>query len=195
MFAEEKYRTFGRRFWAGIIDGLVLSPLTLVDTAATLTHQPKWILVSWAIVSVCAYPAYSILMHGFFGRTVGKRVMHVVVLDVSEQRRLSFSQAFLRDLGLVFFSSLHLVNLVRTIIVYGVFDDNSYMPTWMRAFIGLGGLIWYSIELLTALLNDTQRAIHDRIAGTVVVDEGAVPLRIMKRLFGDSKTGSVSILG
>jgi len=188
MFAEEKYRTFGQRFCAGIIDGLVLSPLAIVDTAATLTHQPKWILVSWAVVSICAYPAYSILMHGFFGRTVGKRVMHVIVLDVSEQRRLSFSQAFLRDLGLLFFSSLQLADLVRTIIVYGVYDDHSHTPTWMRVVIGFGGLIWYSIELLTAILNDKQRAIHDRIAGTVVVNQSAVPVTIMERLTGSRES-------
>src|SRR5262249_37706960 len=172
MFEEEKYRTFAQRFWAGIIDGLVLSPIAIIDSIAETTHQPKLVLVIYAIISVCAYPLYSILMHGFFGRTVGKRVMHVIVLDVSEQRRLSFKQAVLRDAGLVFFNLFNLVALVRTIVLYGVYDEHSYRPTWMRVLVGFGGLIWYSLELLTALFGDKHRAVHDRIAGTVVVNKG-----------------------
>ena len=180
MLTEEKYKTFAQRFWAGIIDGLVLCPLAIVDTAAGFPHQPRWFLVPWAIISVCAYPLYSILMHGFFGRTVGKRVMRVIVLDVSEQRKLSFKQAFLRDAGLVFFSSFQLVNLVHTILVYGVYDERAFMPHWVRVIVSFGGLIWYALELLTALFGDKQRALHDRIAGTVVVNDGAVPLRVME---------------
>ena len=36
---QAKYQTFARRFWAGILDGLVLMPLAFIDTFVWSSHE------------------------------------------------------------------------------------------------------------------------------------------------------------
>jgi uncharacterized RDD family membrane protein YckC len=96
-----KYRTVGPRFWAGFIDGLVLLPVVVFDDYLSSPKRGLLILVSWAIVSYSAFWLYSVSLHARYGQTLGKRAMHVKVLDVSEERIPSLRQALLRDIGYI----------------------------------------------------------------------------------------------
>src|SRR5262249_23205616 len=67
----EKYRTTVKRFWAGFIDGLVFLPLPLINPVVWNANLPMSWLVTWMLFSNSAFLLYSVLMHGFYGQTLG----------------------------------------------------------------------------------------------------------------------------
>lgn len=165
---HRRYQTFFPRFWAGIIDTLIAIPffiaITLLWEASTSTLVA---VLCFAIVTF-AYAAYSILMHGYYGQTLGKRAMKIRVLSVDDEPA-SMRQALLRDC----------VWLALAII--GFFLDlpevlgGEYLTTLneetslLEDIIAHGTSAWLVLEMITMLFNDKRRAIHDLIAGTVVV--------------------------
>src|SRR5688500_16537386 len=94
---EKKYRTFWLRFWAGNVDALVLSPILLVDYWFWKQDIPIATRVPWFTLSSLVWPAYSILLHGRSGQTVGKRLLRIRVVDVSGEA-LTMVQALRREL-------------------------------------------------------------------------------------------------
>src|SRR5208283_1991020 len=118
LLAMDKYRTFGSRFWAGFIDGLVFLPISLSDSYLSSPARGPKILISWAIFSYSAYWLYSVLLHARYGQTVGKRAMHVKVMDVSEERIPSLKQAFLRDAVYIALNTSSLVYFIYLVVAH-----------------------------------------------------------------------------
>jgi uncharacterized RDD family membrane protein YckC len=172
MFVEEKYQTFSGRFWAGFIDFLVLLPIGLVSMVMFSTANPKWLVIGWAIIYFASDPMYSVLMHANYGRTVGKRTMHVIVLDVSEQRIPSLKQAILRDIVLIVSQSILLANFIRVMISTGSVKHIDDQMGWFGQALSWATFVWFLLELVTMLFSSKRRALHDLIAGTVVVEVG-----------------------
>jgi uncharacterized RDD family membrane protein YckC len=160
-----KYRTFWPRFWARMIDGIVFIPLDLIGEMAfgtAITHNALWIFSSVLIVF-----AYSVLMHGYFGQTIGKMIVRVRVLDISETK-LSLRQAFFRDavpIALAFliliFDKSHFIPVERDILI-----NEMSIPVRLLFYVSA---LWFFLELITMLSNKKRRALHDFIAGSVVV--------------------------
>jgi uncharacterized RDD family membrane protein YckC len=114
---------------------------------------------------------WSVLFVGFTGTTPGKMLfgLRVAVMG-NEEQKVSFARAVKREL----------LNLV-TILMYAVMLSLSAWegPAVGSADAGLRYLVWEAAvvieviirwsEILTALFNKRRRAIHDFIAGTVIV--------------------------
>lgn len=94
----------------------------------------------------------------------------VKVLDVSEDGTLSLRQAFLRDIGSVAISSLAYVYLVQ-LVVSGRYAEGAQVNETPGMILGIAALSWFLLEILTMLTNPKRRALHDFIAGTVVVKD------------------------
>ena len=165
----DQYKTFGKRFWAGFIDGLVLLPLSSFNDYLSAPARGPLILVTWAIFSYSAYWIYSVLLHARYGQTVGKRVMHVKVLDVSEERIPSLAQAFLRDSGWIIINISMLIYLVFLVLTHKYIHGTEQADTVPGQILAFAGLGWFVLEILTMLTNSKRRALHDLIAHTVVV--------------------------
>jgi len=165
----DKYKTFGPRFWAGFIDGLVFLPMGLFDNYLSSPARGPIILISWAIASYSVYWLYSVALHARYGQTLGKRAMDVKVMDVSEERIPSLRQAFLRDAGYIVINASSLVYFIYIVVshkyVTGTEQVNS-LPEIILTFASLG---WFLLEVITMLTNPKRRAIHDLIAKTVVL--------------------------
>jgi uncharacterized RDD family membrane protein YckC len=179
LMIEKKYKTFWRRFFAIIIDVLVLVPITMLLENISQTTGVQFF--SW-FNNFTIY-AYTIILHGLYGQTLGKYILRVKVLTLSETK-ISFKNAFLRDA----------IPLLLTFIIVGYmfiyfgpllssFDSNE-MPSeqqlmevmlqMQKTFLPMMILTlmhnaWILLELITMLTNNKRRAIHDFIAGTVVV--------------------------
>jgi uncharacterized RDD family membrane protein YckC len=118
------------------------------------------------------------LLHRFYGQTLGKRIMKIRVLSVDDEP-ITMRQAVLRDsvwLGLL------LIGFVLNLPA--VLAGDSYLVTidvTDSVEIGISYIssAWLILEMITMLFNDKRRAIHDLIAGTVVVRDE--PLRRRKR--------------
>ena len=165
---HERYQTFWRRFAAGILDGGVLLPLSWFDQWIWDNVTTTAILVTWFIMNSLSYLLYSVLLHGYFGQTVGKRLVSVKVFDLSGSK-LSMKQAILRD-------SVWIVLTLYGVLIDlpGIFEGkNPYSSTSELSLALLVSLYaaaaWFVLELITMLTNPKRRAIHDFIAGSVVM--------------------------
>lgn len=166
----ERYKTFAQRFWAGIIDGLVLLPIGLFNGYFSSPARGPVTLVLWATFFYSVGWVYSVTLHARYGQTVGKRLMHVKVLDVSEQRIPSLSQALLRDSGGILLNVGALIYFIYLVLahryVHGARRADG-LPGQILDFASLG---WFLLEVFTMLANHKRRAFHDLIAKTVVVN-------------------------
>jgi uncharacterized RDD family membrane protein YckC len=166
MTREPKYRTFWPRVGAGIVDALVFVPLWVVDDWIWESDAPVWVNLAWYFTFTFSFLAYSVILHGRYGQTIGKRLCGVRVVDISEDR-LSWGQAVLRDLPNVVYPLWASVGAARLILA-GV---SPYPETLSEAdrqemfFLN----VWFAVELLTTLTNSKRRSVHDFLARSVVV--------------------------
>jgi uncharacterized RDD family membrane protein YckC len=163
-----KYQTFWPRFWAGWIDVLIFVPIWLIDSWLANSRGLPLLLASWYILYTLSADIYSVTMHARYGQTIGKMVMGIRVLDLSESS-LSLRQALLRDAVPIVFSVIAITQGVPLILVglspyYSVGE-----ASWIDILTLGSSLIWFGAELVTMLTNSKRRAIHDYIAGSVVV--------------------------
>ena len=166
---DYKYSTFGPRFWAGFVDGIVFLPVNLLDNYLSSPARTAFVLIAWALFSCPAYWVYSVALHAYRGQTVGKKAMKVKVMDVSEQRIPSLRQALLRDLGTIVASTFALIYVIYLVVSHRYsepFSPSSHWPIFVLGFANLG---WFLLEITTMYTNSRRRAFHDLIAGTVVV--------------------------
>ena len=163
----DRYSTFWPRFWAGMVDGFVLCPISIIDG---YMYPPvgKTLLVIWTIFAFLTYSTYSVLMHARYGQTVGKKATHIRVMNVDEDRIPSLRQAILRDIGEIgpgFISSAYIILLILT----DRYSKDTLASNWAMISLSFASLGWFIVELVTMLTNKKRRALHDLIAGTVVV--------------------------
>ena len=92
--------------------------------------------------------------------------MRIKVFDIDEKNVIGYRRAFLRESVWFFVSIAGLVLLIyktrdNTSLREELIYDNSVM---------IISSIWLVTELITMLTNSKRRALHDYIAGSVVID-------------------------
>jgi uncharacterized RDD family membrane protein YckC len=163
--AMSRYRTFWPRFWAGILDGFILMPVALVMSWLAM-YSSVSALTFLFVASEALGVTYSILLHGRYGQTLGKKWLGVKVLHVNESR-LTMRQAIVRDSPLILMSAVSATIGIRYIANGGNPLAFERMP--MPDFLVYAGGLWFLAEVATMLTNEKRRALHDWIAGSVVV--------------------------
>ena len=163
----EKYQTVGARFVAMLIDLLLVVPIGLIDEGVKLLNIPQPILSIWVVISSFAFAVYFIITQGLYGQTLGKKLMKVKVVDISENP-INFRHSILRELPNLIFSFLSIFALSTPLLLdsEGKFDF-SLNPISNAIYFLM--IAWGLADVVTALCNKKSRAIHDYIARTVVV--------------------------
>ncbi|QNA46628.1 RDD family protein [Lacibacter sediminis] len=164
--SDAKYHTGFRRFGAAIIDGIIFTPFLMVDLWILNQTDNVWIIFAWTAFNASLYYLYSIYFHYKFGRTIGKWVVRIKVLDISETKLLSLKQAFLRD---SLYLIIQIIGLLYFLFLVAKTGDLDIIIMDYRNFIDYSFLCWMLLELLSMLTNDKRRAIHDWLAGSVVI--------------------------
>jgi len=173
------YANFWQRFCANLLDVLVVLPFAWLQS--WLGTYSKLIAMILVIPLVAAYSAYIIYCHGRFGRTLGKYVMRIRVQDVFGGQ-ISWRQAWLRSSVDVGFSTISVISSLIALIA--ISDANYYgvthlqraqnlqalEPSWL-AWTSVAAQLWFWSEVVVMLFNRQRRALHDFIAGTVVIAE------------------------
>ena len=173
---EKQYQTFWPRLKAGIIDAIIFCPFSMIAELLRHKSNSDFLILSWDQFQMWSWVAYSVLMHGLKGQTIGKKFCNVKVFDISGGL-LSLRQAFMRDIILVI-SSAAITTYVfinpgfYIDILKGNVRDVGLMPREWLIF-SMTSLVWCVLEFITMLTNSKRRAIHDFIAGSIVkrVDE------------------------
>jgi uncharacterized RDD family membrane protein YckC len=170
MLPEElwRYRTFWRRFWAGWLDGLLL---TLFGRAAYFLtggsdlegYSALGLTVSLRIVGIL----YVVGGHALFGQTLGKRACRVLVLDLDGQVP-GWRRAALRDAFPILLAIAATIGEYQQLVVHG-WSWHEAESASEYSLAGVAPAAWFVLELVTMLSNRRRRALHDYIAGTVVI--------------------------
>ncbi len=171
------YATFWPRFAAMWIDFFVLLPFGLLNLWAHSFSKPLTIAM---VLPISAYfAAYHIYCHGRFGQTIGKRVMGIRVVRL-DGGPIGWREAWIRSSVDLVFASLWAVS--SFIAITTITDADYYgidwkqrphalvalQPSWLR-WTRPASTIWVWSEIIVMLFNAKRRALHDFIAGTVVI--------------------------
>ncbi len=179
--ATIRFRTIAPRLLASLVDSTVLAPVAVLVTVMFASGISGPIAAAAVAVQAIAWIVYTVVMHRRFGQTVGKMATKVRVVDVRTGEGLSWRQALLREgIPMAFSLALlgHQVYLLATEQV-AVRDiaSGEHLRSGSGSALVFIPMAWLAVEVLTALTNSRRRALHDLIAGTVVVRTNAVPRR------------------
>ncbi len=176
---ETVYAGFWKRLGAVLVDLFVFVPLVAVfHFAQGLSIVSAMIVVVvWSLL----FSAYTIYFHYRFGATIGKMAVGIKV-TFPDGSRIGLKQALLRssvDLGFAFFFVFAQVLAISkadpdTYLNAGWMERARYIwplfPAWYGLVDALSQL-WFWGEFLVLLFNKRKRALHDFIAGTVVIKQ------------------------
>jgi uncharacterized RDD family membrane protein YckC len=164
-YPDMKYSTFWPRFWAPTFDELVLWPFTsllpliFIPSLSPDSELPLPVTTAIALLQF----TYSITCHGAFGATLGKRICKVRVVDARTEKTITYGQAFLRD-------SVPMIMIFCFLAYSSLFPQPADLEKQSPALIITGIFVaWFLAEILTMLTNQKRRALHDFLAGTVVI--------------------------
>jgi uncharacterized RDD family membrane protein YckC len=190
--SEVRYGGFWRRLGAGAIDFVILLPLTLL--AAELDTRSRVTAIVAAVLTQALYYMYILPLTARFGGTLGKLALGLRVAP-AEGGPLLWGHVWRRsavDLG------------ASALIVAGTvaglgrvpFAEYSAAPWHSRSALLEAAVPWYAwtsylylawlaSEFVVMLLNPRRRALHDFLAGTVVVvarSRAAAPAAATRRV-------------
>lgn len=166
--AISKYATFDARVIAGVLDGLVFVPLIVIDRFIGSPDDGIAIFLIWSAIAYSAVWLYSVTFHAYSGQTIGKRVVGVKVLDVSEARIPTLTQCLLRDSVYIALNTFALAYLV-VLVLNGTYTEAAFLHSGASRIAEWIAGGWFLTEVATMLTNSKHRALHDFIARTVVV--------------------------
>ena len=172
-----RYAGFWKRFVAGWIDFFVLLiPLMFLIWLETVSR-------GWAFLALIPltflFPGYEMYFHGRWGQTIGKRSLDIRVASL-DGSVISWKQAFLRSsvgLGLGALAAISTFGALFA-MTDGEFSNLSWIELAGRKSelspfineINIATQIWVWSEVVVLLFNRKRRALHDFIAGSVVVE-------------------------
>jgi uncharacterized RDD family membrane protein YckC len=178
-----RYASFNQRAVALFLDGLILTTLGQLSFWPLLGSQS--LLIAGQVVWTLFVAWYSIYGVARWGGTPGKLAtkLRIVRLDGSPA---TLREAALRDAVRCVLSLVTLVESVDMIYAMpplaglGFLEAGKLMQEVQQArSVAFGwtlsqwlALLWSAAELLTLLFHPQRRAVHDLIAGTVVIDVG-----------------------
>jgi len=170
---SEKYSTFGPRFWTGCVDACVMWPVGFLVTAMLTIHLPAAFAAAAVLGQSLVWLCYTVRMHAKHGQTYGKMVCYVKVVDFKSEGAISFRQALVREV-IPILTSLGILGYEIYALLTGILSPEAVArgdlgkTTPMLLLGSLPGL-WFFAEVITMLTNEKRRALHDFLAGTVVI--------------------------
>ena len=172
------YAGFWQRFGAGIVDVIVLIPV------AYILYYLEGISISAAIIaafiSSALYSIYTVYFHYRYSATLGKMTTKIKVTN-PDGSPIDLRQAILRSSVDIGFAVLAVTAQIIAIshanpeeyLSAGWMERIEYIvplyPSWYD-LVTIGTNVWVLGEFFVLLLNKRKRAIHDFIAGTVVIN-------------------------
>ena len=155
-----RYQTFGSRFLAAIIDSIFIF---IVDGfIRNFFPLEKISDTNIGLLYDFIFYAYSVIGHYKFGQTFGKKLTKVKVVRYDDESRLlGFVGALKRDgIGILLTLIGYFLSLSHT-------EDSSNIG---EELVATASFVWAFAEIITMLFNKKRRAVHDLIAGSVVID-------------------------
>ena len=155
---EKQYDTFWRRIGARCIDAFIIGFVFGIVNMIFILINSKltYLLPSIALFILLIYNFW---FHYRYGQTIGKRIMEIKVLNISESR-INFLQIIIREtlIFIVFYSYS----------IYRMWKNQNFTRLDI-IMVGIFNIALLLIDLSIIAINNRKRALHDLIAKTVVV--------------------------
>ena len=165
----KRFDTFWERFWAIAIDGFILNIVLQIPQFFSFPFFSTSGIILAIVVSNLPY-VYAVLMLGKYGQTIGKMIMKVKVVDNTTEDSINYSQSFMRE---VVPMVLVTTSIILNFILFSDIDFENFKISTLGYILMLfpSGMlaIWSILEIVTMLFDDKNRALHDKIADTVVI--------------------------
>jgi uncharacterized RDD family membrane protein YckC len=185
---KKVYAGFWLRFCAALVDILVFIPV--VAAIFYLSRINFFFSVIFVIIHTCLFAFYNIYFNAKFGGTIGKLAVNIR-LTKPNGTNINWKEAWLRSSVDIVFAALF---LIVELVALSKVDQQAYLasgffarselimplfPSWYK-YYNIPNQIWIWGELIVLLFNSRKRAIHDFIAGTIVIHkEFAEPVAAM----------------
>ena len=172
-----RYAGFWPRLGAILVDTVVIVPILALSFWALTASRTTQLVLELPIA--ISFALYNIYFVGRWGQTLGKMALKIKVVSL-DGGPAGFGRAFYRHAVDLAFS---LVSSAVTIYALLSVTDADYDPlsvlnrldllagitgSWDEIVLWLS-FAWVASELLVLLFNAKRRALHDFIAGTVVI--------------------------
>jgi uncharacterized RDD family membrane protein YckC len=156
-----RYNTIWRRIAAFLVDLVPMSPAVAVGLMYSRYAHGAAVGVWWSVTMLVVGLAYSIYFHGRYGATPGKSIFHCRVVRAGDESKVTYAIAARREiptmvLGVVGAAETHWASL-----------DRPHIAAVLSGVVACGT----GADMITCLLNQKRRALHDFIGSTVVVTE------------------------
>jgi uncharacterized RDD family membrane protein YckC len=168
MTPTHKYNTFAKRIVAGLIDGIIFIPFSILDNIVEDTDN-KTMFIGLTLFHTICWTLYVVIGHGIYGQTIGKRLMGIKVFQLNEKNLIGYSNAFLRE-SVWFFSVIAGIIYLTLNTTNTATLNEEVKAIYYNDIVGMTSGIWLILELATMFFNKKRRALHDFLAGSVVVD-------------------------
>ncbi len=169
---DHRYADFGNRFLALFLDYLIVSiPIIVITYYNVLEVKSLFLYVVICLLTL----SYRPMLEGLYGATLGKMVMKITIVDTSYQKpkwkRILLRNAIYLILGVAMY--IPEINMylnpdfenVHTFTEYGEFGAQYSSDILMGIYFGV-----MIIEMIAMLIDSKNRSLHDRVAGTYVVE-------------------------
>lgn len=183
------YATFTQRVIASLIDYVLLVIPVIVSTMWAYGSASKTIVILTLGLCSVLWVSYFVLLHYKFGATIGKMIAKVKVVDQAGSP-LTFIVSVKRsvvDIGLM------AINTACFIVAIAIVNEEKWLTAesmqrgalvydaspWLR-ILDYPYWIWIISEPIVMLTNKSRRAIHDYIAGTLVISTKRPLIKLMK---------------
>jgi len=165
----DRYSTFWPRVKAAFIDGVTVFALYYALIAWSDKFGANEIIGSvFGVINHFDIALYSIAIHTLFGQTIGKMMMNIKLVDFITEEKITFKQALVRESV----PTLAAISLFLVSILSNLYPESQLYPwlmTVLYSFLIISFIGWHLLEIISMLFNSKQRALHDIIAGTVVI--------------------------
>jgi uncharacterized RDD family membrane protein YckC len=165
-----KYKTFRSRLFAAIADMIILSLLAFAFSYIInffFTESKITSAIDTAFESSFNL-AYFIFLHGKYGQSIGKMIMNVKIVSFPDESPITYKQAMVRDLPYLILIALDFLLWCLLQITPSI--SGNFIFSAIGILASYAAIIWFILEIITMLTDERRRAIHDKIAGTVVID-------------------------
>ncbi len=149
------------------MDSIILWPLSSL-TEYLEVHAGQLLFSIGIFIFSITYSAYFVVSHAKYGQTIGKRILGIKVVDISESAILNFKRSVLRESPWIIANIILFLYFFIALILLKQMDFEKAKNNYWN-FSTIISIIWILIEFVTMLTNHKRRALHDFLAKSVVI--------------------------
>jgi len=164
----DTYDTAWQRVLACFVDGILFVPLLPLLYYCSLPERSPAVIASASILWWVFGYSYLIISIALFGQTLGKKLLGIKVLAAATRRLPTLKQAVLRVSCAMAFSALELGYLLYLVSAHRYFLS-AERQGWFADNTGFLNVLWCLADAAYFVFVRRHRALHDFIAGTIVV--------------------------